>query len=194
MKLKIIALATLALALLSDAQAQSRGKKQEDDFSLKSRLWYGLGFGLGLNRFNNANIFGVGISPTVGFKIFEPLSIGPRLSPTFTSYKESGFKAVGLWDVELGLFLRGRLYRGFFVQGEVSNQWREEPAGYDLLNRTIVKAGAQRVNQYLGIGYNFGYGQPMGYEISAFYNFTIANDFNSFENPLQYRMNITWRF
>lgn len=182
------------MAATTDAQAQSRSKQKEDEQTFKSRLWYGLGFGLGLNRFNNANVFGLGISPAVGYKIFEPLSIGPRLSPTFTSYKEGGFKAVGLWDVELGLFLRGRLYRGFFVQGEVSNQWREQPVGYDFANRRIIKAGAQRVNQYLGVGYNFGYGQPMGYEIGAFYNFTIANDINAFENPLQYRMNITWRF
>lgn len=184
------------------SQDDDRGYRGRDDEARErpklsgfgSRLWYGGGVGLNFFGYNNASIFSVGVSPMVGFKIIEPISVGPRMSFTFSSYKQQNFKALGLFDTEAGVFVRGRIYKGFFLQGELANEWTQQPDG-TFTNNRLNKHTLQRFNQYLGAGYNFGNGNaPVGSEIGVYYNFAIAGDTETYENPVEYRFGITWRF
>lgn len=172
-------------------------KKKDSDKekgSFKSHLWYGGNLGLNFYGFNGGNVFFIGVSPMVGYKIIEPLSVGPRVSVNYTSLKYPGYKALSLVDTEIGAFLRFRAFRGFFLQGEVSNTWSQQPGEFQS-NNTLSKYSIQRFNQYLGAGYNFGNGEGgVGSEIGVFYNFAIASDINSYQNPLDFRFGFTWLF
>lgn len=178
---------------VTDSKSKNKkGKKEAVPF--KERLWYGGGINLGFSGFNGSSAFGFGVSPMVGYKIYGPFSAGPRLSVFFTSQKVQGFKAVNLFNTEAGLFLRARVFRGFFLQGEVANQWIQEP--FELRpDRTISKITFQRGAQYIGAGYNFANGEGgAGSEIGIFYNFAIANDVNAYQAPWDYRFAFTWNF
>lgn len=158
-----------------------------------SRLWYGGGLSVGFSAFNNQSAFGIGVAPMVGYKFWGPLSAGPRVAVFFTSQKYPGAKAVGLFDLEAGAFLRCKVYKGFFLQGELSNSWEQEP--YEQIGNRITKRTYQRFNQYLGAGYNFGNGAGgPGSEISIHYNFAVANDLNAYQQPLDYRFTLTYGF
>lgn len=158
-----------------------------------SRLWYGGGFSLGFSGYQGGNVFSVGVAPQVGYKIVERFSMGPRLSYLFTSVKVPGFKAVGLNDVDAGIFARFRIFQGLFIQGELSNEWYQEPILYT--NGTIEKDPRERFNQRLGLGWNFGNGQGGGgSEVGIFYNFAVASELETYQNPLEYRFGFTWRF
>lgn len=195
-------LAALMIVVMSpDAAAQRRDRDKErrreqdrrrESSTFVDHLWWGGGLNLGFSSFNNQSIFGIGVAPMVGYKIWEPLSVGPRVSFFYSSYKEAGFKALSLFDVDAGVFVRGRVYRGFFLQGEVSNSWLQQPYEYQS-NNTISKRTIQRANQRLGAGYNWGNG-GVGSEIAILYNFAIANDLETNASPLEYRFAITWRF
>lgn len=176
------------------AQDGKKDKKEaEKPADFKSRLWYGGGIGLGFGAYNGTSSFGVGISPMVGYKFLNFLSAGPRVSIFYSSLKYAGFKPLGLLNTEAGVFLRGHVYRGFFVQGDLSYEWVQEP--YEQIGTTITKRTFGRPNQYLGIGYNFGRGEGgAGSEISLHYNFAVASDINSYEQPIDYRFAFTWRF
>ena len=163
--------------------------EEKEESPLKSRLWYGGGVQLGFSSYYGSNLFSFGISPMVGYKIVEKLSVGPRVEVTYTSLKQSGYKALSLVDVDAGVFLRFRVFRGLFLQGELSNEWRQEPS-----DQPREKINVQRFNQRLGAGWNFGSGEGGGSEIGVFYNFAIANDVNTYENPLSYRFGFTWNF
>lgn len=171
---------------------QNRDRDREEDpiesKGLASKLWYGGGVNIGFGAFNGASTFVVGVSPMVGYKIVGPLSAGPRVAIDFTSYKQSGFKSVGLTSVDVGGFVRCRVFRGLFLQGEVSNKWFQD------INIYREKISDQRVNQRLGAGWNFGEPGGAGSEISVLYNFRLANDINAWENPIEYRFGFTWRF
>ncbi|MCB0527127.1 MAG: hypothetical protein H6575_18455 [Lewinellaceae bacterium] len=188
---KILFTATLVLAVLIaqpvDAQSDSNNG---GDF--RSRLWYGGNIGLNFYGYNGGNVFLVGVAPMVGYKVAEPFSIGPRVSLFFSSVKQPGFKAVGLFDVDAGLFARLRVFRGLFFQGEVSNQWYQDPVFY--VNGTTDKESNTRVNTRLGAGWNWSQGRGAGTEIGVFYNFAIANDTETYLNPLEYRFGFTWNF
>lgn len=171
--------------------AQDDSGQKLSDF--KSRLWYGGNIGLNFFAYNGGNVFQIGIAPMVGYKIVEPLSVGPRVSLFFNSLKQPGFKAVGLFDVDAGMFVRCRVFRGLFIQGEVSNEWYQNPIFY--VDGTTDKETESRVNPRLGIGYNWSGGRGgAGSEIGIFYNFEVANDLETYENPLEYRFGFTWNF
>lgn len=172
-------------------------KKKKGDSKFKDHLWYGgglsLGFSAGQDFFgNNYSVFGFGISPMVGYKIVGPLSVGPRVSILYTSQKYTGIKTFNLFDLELAMFARVRIFKGLFFQGElgmVSDQ-------YPYVDNTGYQKGTRtRPAQNLGLGYNFSNGEGgMGQEIAIMYDIYIGNDINSYEQPWQYRIAFTYGF
>ncbi|MBK9337759.1 MAG: hypothetical protein IPM98_14870 [Lewinellaceae bacterium] len=170
----------------------SAPKDEKEAPRFRDRLWYGGGLSLGFAGGSGVSVFGFGISPMVGYKIIGPLSAGPRLSVFYTSQKYTGIGTYNLFDVELSLFARVRVYKGFFIQGEVgtlSDQYVFfDGSGYGKGTRT-------RPSQYLGVGYNFSNGAGgLGQEISIMYDFYVGGDINAIENPWQYRFAFTYGF
>lgn len=170
----------------------SLGKKDEPR-AFKDRLWYGGGLSLGFAGSGNSSVFGFGVSPMVGYKIIDQISVGPRVSVMYTYQKYTGLGSFNLFDLEMGMFARLRVYQGFFIQGEVgfiSDQYIFQDQSFNL-----NKATRTRSAEYLGVGYNFANGQGgWGQEIAIMYDFFIGNDINSFENPWQYRLVFTYGF
>lgn len=126
----IFAFLLALLSFSSNAQrvitSEEEPKQEKSTNQLSSRIWYGGGFQLGFSSYYGGNVFAFGLSPMVGYKIIEPVSIGPRVEMTYTSFKQPGFKAVSLFDVDAGVFLRFRVFRGLFLQGELSNSWLQQ--------------------------------------------------------------------
>lgn len=180
-------------ALPSVMEAQSKKKKsKKDDDDFKSHLWYGGGLNLGGGFLGGGgSAFAFGIAPMVGYKFFGPLSAGPRASINLASYKIPGAKALTLVDTELGAFLRIKVFRGLFVQGELTNEWEQEQE----FPGALTKIKYTRFNQYAGAGWNFSGGRGgASQEIGIFYNFAVNNDLRSFENPWEYRLAFTFNF
>jgi len=180
----------LTICLLLNSQAAFAQKDRDEPSDIKSRLWYGGGVALGFSGGGGYSIFQFGLSPMVGYKIVEPFSVGPRVSFTFASLKQSGFKATSLFNVDAGVFLRYRVFQGLFLQAEGSNEWYQ-----DVFLGSTEKINRTRFNKRLGLGWNFNGGRGGGgSEIGVLYNFTIAEDLETYENPLEYRFGFTWNF
>ena len=178
-----------------DVKAAEEEAERAERVTLKEKLWYGGSLSLGFGSFNGQSNFGFGLAPMVGYKFWGPFSAGPRLSVFMSSQKYPGYKSVTLFNTELGLFLRAKVFRGFFLQGEVANEWVQEPFDVDPVDKTIIKRKFTRGNQYIGAGYNFGGGPGTGgSEISILYNLAIANDINAYEQPWDYRFGFTYNF
>lgn len=195
-------LLVLLAGCLTDLSAQSRSKKKkkkkkkedtEERAPLKDHLWYGGTGQLGFNSFNGGSVFSIGVAPMVGYKIIEQVSIGPKFSVLFNSFKAQGYKSAGLFDLEAGGFVRARVFRGFFLQGELSNEWQQFPI-FGIPPK-IDKFTQERVNQRAGVGYNWGTGEGgWSSEIGVMYNFAVGNDPNSFQNPFELRFGFTYNF
>ncbi|MBC7776366.1 MAG: hypothetical protein H7246_13105 [Phycisphaerae bacterium] len=166
-----------------------REEEKETPKGFTSRLWYGGGVNIGFGGYNGGSIFVIGVSPMVGYRIVGPLSAGPRVAYDFASLKEPNAKAVGLHSVDVGVFVRCRVFQGLFVQGELSNKWFQ--GKYVGIPE---KFNDQRVNQRFGAGWNFGEPGGTGTEISVLYNFRLAQDIEAYENPIEYRFGLTWKF
>lgn len=179
--------------LYKKKKKKKKKKKSESEYSLKDHLWYGGGIGLGFGSTAGYSQFGFGISPMVGYKIIGPLSVGPRLSIDYTSVKYQGLGTYNLFDVELSLFARVKVFKGLFIQGEIGTVTDQYLGQNNTGNLEKVKR--TRPAQYVGLGYNFSNGEGgFGQEISIMYDFYIANDINAYENPWQYRFAITFGF
>lgn len=187
----VVLLAAFLLICSQNTFAQSKKKSSQSSSSdFASHLWYGGGLTLGFSGGGSSSVFQFGLAPQVGYKIVEPLSVGPRVSFLFGSYKQTGFPATSLFNIDVGGFLRYRIFQGLFFQGELSNEWYQE-----VYYGTTEKDNKTRFNQRIGGGYNFGGGRGgAGSEIAIMYNFAIANQLNTAYNPMEYRFVFTWGF
>ncbi len=178
-----------------DVKAAEEEAERAERVTLKEKLWYGGSLSLGFGSFNGQSSFGFGVAPMVGYKFWGPFSAGPRLSVFLSTQKYPGYKSVTLFNTELGLFLRAKIFRGFFLQGEVANEWVQEPFDVNPVDKTIIKRKFSRTNQYIGAGYNFGGGPGTGgSEIGIFYNLAIGDNPDSTELPWDYRFGFTYNF
>lgn len=156
-----------------------------------SRLWYGGNLILGYSGGNYESLFQVGISPMVGYKVFEGLSIGPRASIIYSAYRldlgtEVDKSNTVSWAV--GVFARYKIIRSIFVHTEAE---LEDTPIYLFNGSALEVFRRQRNNFYVGGGYNSGQG-AFGYEIMLLYNLNQPD--NDVESPFDIRVGFTYNF
>lgn len=157
-----------------------------------SRLWYGGNLILGYSGGNFESLFQVGISPMVGYKVFEGLSIGPRASIIYSAYRldlgtEVDKSNTVSWAV--GVFARYKIIRSIFVHTEAE---LEDTPIYLFNGSTLEVFRRQRNNFYVGGGYNSSQGGGFGYEIMLLYNLNQPD--NDVESPFDIRVGFTYNF
>lgn len=179
---------------INSADAQRRKKKKKDDTEeyfddrggFAQRLWYGGGvnFQLSSSTFGGSQMT-LGISPMVGYKINDILSIGPRISIDYTEFFTPGTNPRLLWW-GVGVFARGKFSETIFAH--VEYQYQEITELNDVTPDFFVP---QSDNFYLGAGYHTSTGGAFGYEMLVLYN-VLEEDGNSL--PIEFRIGFTWNF
>ncbi|MDX1940580.1 MAG: hypothetical protein SFU99_08510 [Saprospiraceae bacterium] len=190
--IKISLLLLIVISLIqSVGQAQSRSRendRRQSEFA--SRLWYGGGLALGFSSSGNESLFQLGLSPMVGYKIFEPFSIGPRVNLLYSHYRINFSGDVEKADAvswSAGVFSRYKIIRNIFAHIE-----------YEFDNAAVFSYGLdgletlrrERSNFYVGGGYNSG--GTWGYEILLLYN-TLQPE-NDINPPFSFRIGFTHNF
>jgi hypothetical protein len=215
LRIPLLILALMLTASLTlDAQfgpGSKRGKKRKkqddsvaeyfDESGFKHRLWYGGGFNLGLSGNSVITFFGAGVSPMVGYKIIDPVSIGPRISFQYNHIKgiatDGRVRKVQPVSYSYGVFTRAKFLRMLFAHVEYE---REHTTGvltnqglleYDISTGKVATFRDVRDNLYVGAGYNSGFG-TWGFEILALYN--VFTPENTLESPFSIRFGVTYNF
>lgn len=204
----MILLGGLLFVATTTAQAQNQAATDryfEDGGRFSDKLWYGAGFNLGLSGSNFISTFGIGVSPMVGYKIFEEFSIGPRVSIDYTAFKVRNFSNEVIkadpTSYSFGLFSRLKLFKisGADIFTHLEIEMENEGSIVDEFgnvrfdsNNKIRVTRIQRDNLYAGLGYNSSTGGPFGFEIVALYNFNEPQ--NSIYLPITFRAGFTYRF
>lgn len=189
----------LLIALLpTDVQAQRREKSKSPAFS--ERLWYGGNLGLGFSSSNlggglQGNIFFLGVSPMVGYKLNDWLSVGPRAELQWYTgrYREFGSGPIYRYNVLNlggGLFTRAKVYRQFFVHAEYGAIQYSFAESIDYQNNRI-NIGKEWVEQML-IGAGLSFGGPFASELYILYDVLAPDD--SIELPIVFRYGFTYNF
>ena len=206
---KILCLSLIAFLFIgiSDAEAQrskKRSSKNDEYFDesgdIKHRLWYGGGFNLNFQGTNlggiGGNIFRVGISPMVGYKILPNVSIGPRAELSYTTGR---FDAGGgdilkynTLDVGIGPFMRFKPLPALFAHVEFQYFSQQVATALDFQADKIVTERQGQENFFIGAGYASPAGGPWGYEVSILYNVLEAD--NSVNLPIYFRFGFTYNF
>lgn len=211
------------LISLNSVNAQSGNKKEVDKYfdesgGFKHRLWYGGGFNIGYQGGDIYNLFSVGITPMVGYKIIPSVSFGPRVGFDYTYIKGDvvvnnngqpefvGRKSANLTNYSVGIFGRVKFLKVLFVHVETNYESTQNveliavsTGGFigqylygDITNGNKIRTTRDgRNNTLAGLGYNSGEGL-FGYEISLLYNFNVPE--NSAELPWDFRIGFTYKF
>ncbi len=176
--------------MTADAQRTRKRDSTEEYFDesggFAHRLWYGGGFNLNFSGTVFGNVMVIGVSPMVGYKINDILSIGPRASLDYTEFFGDGTNPRYLsWG--LGPFARGKFSETIFAHVEY------QVTGTTGLNSAsdFIPFADERSNFFLGAGYQSSGGGLFGYEIVALYNFLEDSEFNI---PISFRVGVNWNF
>ena len=210
---KLLCSAFLLLAVLlasSPALAQrSKGSRStsgiseylDDKGSFASRLWYGGNFNLGLSGDNFLTYFNAGISPMVGYKVFDSFSVGPRVSLQYSYFKGYGtdgsIHKVQPLSYSVGLFARYKIFRSIFAHAEYEHENLEYPRfangllWYDINQAKVLTQRIAFNNVYVGAGFNSS-ANGWGYELLLLYNTT--QDPQTIGLPFVIRFGITYNF
>ncbi|MBP7272651.1 MAG: hypothetical protein KA974_02350 [Saprospiraceae bacterium] len=216
MKIKVLFCTILTLALLATqplyAQVKKKSKKSKEEETteyfdesggLKHRLWYGGGINLGGQISSNSSLFVFGLSPMVGYKILDNLSVGPRVAFDVNSLKiaDGGkiYRAAPIsWSA--GSFVRYKFLNFLFVHGELG--YRTDRSYYDNNGNIYVNPNDPSklqifttgyMSQILGLGYTSGAPGGVGYEIGLYYDFG-KNTANSVAQPIDFRIGFNYNF
>jgi hypothetical protein len=160
--------------------------RQQSDFG--GQLWYGAGAQLGFSSFNGNSFFQVGISPIVGYKLNNILSVGPRASITYNNVGfGSGIDNISFWTWSSGVFARAKVFQQFFVHGE-----------YSLVSDVDVFSNGDQLRvtrtiPFLGGGFQQGGGPGMaGFEILILFRLSQRDRFNDI--PYEFRTGFNYNF
>lgn len=167
---------------------KKKREEKKEQVDITQNLWYGGGMQLSFSETNSYSLFIFGISPMVGYKITDRLSVGPRVSATLYSFRIQSFSVEKRNPISwsMAAFGRYQIVSNIFAHVE----YEYENAAY--LDGNLNTAYDKRNNVYLGAGYAFNSGSLFRYEISLLYNFLIPD--YSIESPLDYRVAITYNF
>lgn len=187
----------LVFAFQQDAFAQKRRKKKkskkDNTETFAQQLWYGGSFNLGFSSNTYSNVFQLGLSPMVGYKITPKFSAGPRVSVNYTNYREQTFGgqvlSKGFANYGIGAFSRFKIIPIIFAHVE----YERENYGLIYLDNTnnLAVQRQSRNNTFLGLGYTQGYSE-LSYEILLLYNLTLPD--NVLESPFVIRVGFNYRF
>ena len=171
-----------------DSRTASRRTVVEEK-KFTDRLWYGAGGALNFaGGAGLGNSFLIGISPMIGFKLTEHISVGPRLEINYSSVSVSASEKVNSVSVGAGLFARAKFFQTVFLHAEYDFVWDDE-----FFRDQFGEIFSERVRESrapLGIGYNNGFG-GLGYEVSILYDVLDKDPGNI---PIYYRAGLTFRF
>lgn len=186
--------------------AQRSESEARDDLSYYNRtdnrsatneagnIWWGTGAILGFSAGNNSSIFRIGLSPIVGYKLNNFLSIGPRASFVYNAFREQSF-VPGADDFRAkfvewsaGPFVRARVFGQFFAHAEYSIVNEAENFNPDGTTSRVTRA-----IPFLGGGLSQGGGPGLaGFEILILFRLSSADRIG--DAPFELRSGINFNF
>ncbi len=168
----------------------NRVRDQRGD-TFGSNLWFGAGAQLGFQGGNNSSFFQIGVSPIVGYKINNIISVGPRGSIAYNSFKFAtnvGDETEKFLTWSAGAFARAKVIGQFFAHAE-----------YSLVNerqrnfQTGELDGVTRAIPFLGAGISQGGGiGAAGFEILILFRLSGADRIG--DSPFEFRSGLNFNF
>jgi hypothetical protein len=193
------------ILLVTTVFAQRREADAREDLRYGSRqrsepateaggIWYGASAQLGFAAGNNQSSFRIGLAPMVGYKFNNFLSAGPRVSLVYNSYRNNNFNPDfkdNSFSYSGGLFVRAKVFRGFFVHGEYSLISEKEiffSSSTGFFSNRITRA-----IPFLGAGLSQGGGIGAGgFELLLLFRLTQRERLN--DAPYEFRTGFNYNF
>ena len=164
-------------------------KAAQEKAEQNTRFFIYSGFGLGYNSFGGNSQFDFSISPSLGIRLNDRLSVGPGLSYAYSSIgfgNGNGQTAATLSTKSLGVkvFAQFRAIDQFLIHAELENT-RAQFLQVDPTGRFYTGAVVTRTVQtpLAGLGYRQQFSNRAAADILVLYNF--QDDFNRiYSNPV----------
>ena len=169
-------------------QARKAAQQHADQYT---KLFIYSGFGLGYNSFNGIGLFNASISPALGYRLTDRISVGPGFSYAYANYSiGNGYPNVSTSSIGYKAFAQVMVYDGFFVHGEyelTNAQFATDANGTLYFNSTtnqFEKFNQQVRSPLAGIGYRSQFSNRAAADIIVLYNFNDTYNNRLYINPV----------
>lgn len=173
----------------TDRNRDERG----DNFG--SNLWYGAGAQLGFSGGNNSSFFQIGLSPIIGYKLNNIVSVGPRGSFAYNSFRfqtNTGDEKENFVTWSAGAFVRAKVFGQFFAHAEYSLV-NERERFFNQNTQDLEFRGITRPIPFIGGGLSQGGGPgAAGFEILVLFRLSGTDRIG--DSPFEFRSGINFNF
>jgi len=173
---------------LPEREQKRKALQQHAEQYTKLFIYSGFGLNYGSNYYSDGGAFNVSISPAIGYRINDRISIGPGISYTYTNQTfGKGNPTLNLNSLGYKIFAQIRVYDQFFIHGEYETTKVEYPVtinnSYIVANNKIVTDKFQVESPLLGAGYRSQISNRAAFDIVLLYNFN-DNYESIYRNPV----------
>lgn len=170
---------------------QARKAAQEHaDQNTKLFIYSGFGLGYSSNLYYDGGAFNLSVSPAIGYRLNDRISVGPGITYAYTSQTfGSNYPSLSLNNIGIKGFAQIRVIDQFFVHAEYEVTKAELPL-VDANNRYVVAnnkflTGTRTVESPLGgVGYRSPLGNRAAADILLLYNFNDSFNNSIYRNPV----------
>lgn len=174
------------LELPGREQARKAAQQHADMYT---RLFVYSGIGLGYSSYYGYSNFNFSISPAIGYRINDRLSVGPGISYAYNYYgvdngssSSSTNSSVSTSSFGVKLFAQLKVIDQFFIHAEYEST-RAQFLAVDQNNRYVGTVSRQVQTPLLGVGYRSQISNRAAADIVLLYNF--QDNYNSiYPNPV----------
>jgi long-subunit fatty acid transport protein len=174
---------------LPEREQKRKALQQHAEQYSKLFIYSGFGFNYGSNYYSDGGALNISVSPALGYRINDRISIGPGISYTYTNQTfGKGQPTLNLNSLGFKVFAQVRVIDQFFIHGEYETTNVEYPTVVNNRytvnsNNKIETAKRQIESPLLGVGYRSQISNRVAADIVLLYNFN-DNYESIYQNPV----------
>lgn len=175
---------------LPGREAERKAAQEHADQNTKFFIYTGFGFSYSSNVYYDGGALNVSVSPALGYRINDRLSVGPGITYAYTNQTFGrGNPTLSLNNIGIKGFAQLRVIDQFFIHGEYEVTKAELPLvdannNYVIANNKFLTGSRTVESPLAGVGYRTPIGNRAAADILLLYNFNDTFNNSIYSNPV----------
>lgn len=175
---------------LPGREVARKAAQQHAEQYTKFFIYSGFGLSYGSNYYSDGGVFNVSVSPALGYRINDRISVGPGISYAYTNQTfGKGNPTLNLNNIGVKGFAQIRVVDQFFIHGEYEVTKAQLPLvdannNYIISNNQLLTGSRTVESPLAGVGYRSQIGRRAAADIVLLYNFNDTFNNSIYSNPV----------
>lgn len=175
---------------LPDRELKRKALQQHAEQYTKFFIYSGFGLSYSSNPYYDGGAFNVSVSPALGYRLNDRVSVGPGISYAYTNQSfGKGNPSLNLSNIGAKIFAQVRVIDQFFIHGEYEVTKAQLPLvdannNYIIVNNQFMTGSRTVESPLAGVGYRSQISNRAAADIVILYNFNDSFNNSIYSNPV----------